>query len=554
MTLKHKLLSGLALNCLLGVSGSLCIMIQVQHMRTVEKQINQVRIPSALAAVRLSRFISDASFALRNYLLYGADPALATKYERARQAGWENVFKQYAILKQLAPPEDQELLLQLDSDLRNGSLKIQQDALADMNGHGEEGKVNALERMKGGAAKAAKVQADAVQITSGVERRLADDNAELAAAQTTSWITALVAGLLTSLCPVIGGLFLGRQVLGGIAKISHRIEEVAQGNLAGEPLTHRADDEIGSVVRDINTMQDNLRSMIHSVLATATQVAGAAAELSASSEQLKQNTEEQKSQSEQIVVSMQEMSATIAEISSNAASAAGSSHSAREKADEGGKIVGEAVTAMQALTLASRHTSTSIEELSKSSDQIGKVVSVIAEIAEQTNLLALNAAIEAARAGEQGRGFAVVAGEVRRLAERTGKATHEIGEMITNVQNEAKTAVDSIHSEIASGDATAVSAARAGESIEEILAASEKVNGMVNQIAAASHQQSAATDEVNRNLSEIARVIQMSSAGTEDTAKASAELSRLASELQGLVSRFHLSAAAPSAARRNLVK
>ncbi len=154
--------------------------------------------------------------------------------------------------------------------------------------------------------------------------------------------------------------------------------------------------------------------------------------------------------------------------------------------------------------------------------------------------LALNAAIEAACAGEQGRGFAVVAGEVRRLAERTGKATHEIEEMITSVQNDAKTAVESIHAEIARVNATAASATRAGESIQEILVASDKVNGMVNQIATASHEQSAATNEVNRNLDEIARAIRMSSDSAQDTAKASAELSRLASELQGLVCRFHL--------------
>ena len=88
MTLKHKLLAGFAFNCLLTAASSLCIMVQVQHMRTLDKEISTVRIPSALAAVRLSGRISDAGFALRNYLLYGNDPALAAKYEGARQTAW----------------------------------------------------------------------------------------------------------------------------------------------------------------------------------------------------------------------------------------------------------------------------------------------------------------------------------------------------------------------------------------------------------------------------------------------------------------------------------
>jgi methyl-accepting chemotaxis protein len=540
LSLKQKLLAGFAANCLLTVASSLCIMVQVQHMRAVESQINTVRIPSALAALRLSRYISDASFAFRNYLLYHGDPVLATKYEGARQAGWKNLFAQYDILKQLAPPEDQELLTKLDSDMRNGSLKIQEDALVDMSDGTDAGMHKALDRMKGGSALAAKVQADAVEVTRRVEERLATDNAALATSESNTWIMALIAGLLTAISGIFIGTFLGRQILSGIEKLSARIGEVAEGDLGGEPLVHGVYDEIGAAVENINTMQANLRQMIQSVCSSSEQVASAAVQLSVSSEELLQNANQQKSQSHQIVTAMHEMASAIGEVSANATRAAESAADAGNEAHEGGLVVSQTVSAMQNLTDTSRTTSEQIEGLARSSDEIGKVLSVIGEIAGQTNLLALNAAIEAARAGEQGRGFAVVAGEVRRLAERTAQATSEIGGMIGNIQSEAKKAVDSIKSEIVHVNESAESAGRAGASINGIIKASDSVKEMISQIATASHQQTAATDEVNRSLNEISHIIELSTSGTQDSAKASAGLSELAAGMLESVSKFRL--------------
>ena len=515
-------------------------MIQVQHMRSVEAQVNTVRIPSTLAALRLSRYISDASFSFRNYLLYHSDPVLAAKYEGARQAGWKNLFEQYDILKQLAPTEDRELLAKLDSDIRNGSLKIQTDALTDMADGSSEGMTKALERMKGGSALAGKVQADAVEVTRRVEQRLASDNALLAASQNNTWMMALITGLLTSVSGIFIGVFLSRQILSGIQKVSDRIAEVAKGDLRGKALLHSTHDEIGAAVENINAMQASLRRMIQSVHANSELVASAAVELSASAEELMQNANQQKGQSHQIVSAMHQMGAAIGEVSANATRAAQSAVEARQEAHEGGLVVSQTVSAMQNLTSTSRTTSEQIEGLARSSEEIGKVISVIGEIAGQTNLLALNAAIEAARAGEQGRGFAVVAGEVRRLAERTAQATGEIGGMITNIQGEARKAVDSIKAEIVHVNESAESAGRAGASINGIIKASDNVNDMIGQIALASHQQSAATDEVNKTMNEIAHIIDLSTSGTQDSANACAALSRLASEMVGSISQFRL--------------
>lgn len=540
MTLKNKLLTGFGLNCLLTVIASICIILQILHISAIEHEVDSVRFPSTLAAARLSRYISDAGFTFRNYLLYASDPVLATKYEGARQAAWKNVFAQYEILKRLAPPEDAELLSKLDEDLRNGSLKIQVDAIADMSGRGDEGRAKALERMKAGASLAANVQADSVELAKRVEGRLQDDNTRLRAAERTAWIVALIAGILATLSSVVVSTALGRQILSGIAKISGRINEVAEGDLTGAPLQHAAKDEIGATVENINSMHTSLRSMIKAVLHSSNQVASASVELSASSDQLLGNVNAQKAQTEQIVTSMHEMSAAIAEVSQNASLAANTAIEARREADDGGTVIAGAVEAMQTLSRQSLATGEKVQELAASSEEIGKVISVIADIAEQTNLLALNAAIEAARAGEDGRGFAVVAGEVRRLAERTGQATREIEQIITKVQENAQSSVDSIRAEIEYVKTTAAGAAKASESMGSIIQSSEQTKDMINQIATASHEQTAATEEVRRSLDEIASIINQSTAGTEESAKASAELSKLAVELQDLVSKFRI--------------
>jgi methyl-accepting chemotaxis protein len=540
LTIKRKLIAGFASVCLLTVAGSTVVILQVEHMRGVEQEINGARIPSALAAERVSRYLADASFAYRNYIIYGEDPALAAKYEAARQKGWSQLFEQLALIRKLAPAEDQELLSKLDSDVHSGSLKIQEDTRAGMWGEGAEARSAALDHMKAGSGLAAKVQADCSEVTQRALARLDHDNDELTRAQSATIVAAVVAGILTAIGSIVIGWLLSAQILSGIRKLAERIALVAQGDLGREPLVHGTRDEIGMTVERINEMQLSLRNMIKAVRSSADQVALAAMELSQSSNGLLDNANAQKHQSQQIATAMQEMASTIAEVSSNASRATMGATEAKETAHRGGTVVGETVTSMQKLSAASQSTGAQIEELAGRSVEIGKVISVISEIAEQTNLLALNASIEAARAGEQGRGFAVVAGEVRRLAERTAQATRETGGLIGNIQRESRKAVESIQAEQANVSESSEAAIRAGDALQAIIASSDSVTDMISRIATAATEQSAATEEVNRSMTEISRMVELTSAGTLDSAKACAELSRLAAQMQELVSQFRL--------------
>lgn len=331
------------------------------------------------------------------------------------------------------------------------------------------------------------------------------------------------------------------KIVKGLALVVERIKDVAQGE--GD-LTKRIevqnDDELGELSKWFNTFMDKLQEIIGQVAQSTEHIASATEEISSSATQSSQAAETQKDQTSQVATAMQEMSSTVLQVSENSNKAADSARQAGEIAKGGGKIVTQTVDVIKGLADATRDTATKIQELGKSSDQIGQIIGVIDDIADQTNLLALNAAIEAARAGEQGRGFAVVADEVRKLAERTTQATKEIAKMIKTIQEETKRAVDAMESGTKNVEEGVSSATKAGEALQDIIHASEQVGEMIVHIATAATEQSSATEQVNSNMEQIAKLVQESAIGAQQSAKACADLSNLALDMQALVGRFKL--------------
>ncbi len=328
-----------------------------------------------------------------------------------------------------------------------------------------------------------------------------------------------------------------RKLIEYMKELSGVAEAIAVNNLT---VTVDPKSEKDTLGKSFKTMVTNLTGMIRQLGDNSDQLVSAATEISSSSEQMARGAQDQTQQVTQVSTAVEEMTATIVESSKNAGEATSASKTASDTATEGGEIVSNTISGMQTIASVVRESAESIAKLATSADQIGEIIGVIDDIADQTNLLALNAAIEAARAGEQGRGFAVVADEVRKLAERTGKATGEITGMIKGIQEETEEAVKSMESGIQEVDKGRDLADKAGNSLNEIVNVSQRVMDMIQQIATASEEQSTAAEQISKNIEHVASITKETATGAEQSASAAEQLNRQAEGMQQMVAKFRV--------------
>ncbi len=349
----------------------------------------------------------------------------------------------------------------------------------------------------------------------------------------------IIVGGIAFLLGLAGAIFLTNNFVTRLNRVSAAMGKVADGDLSTK-INIFAKDEIGDLGRAINRMLESMHNMVTSIKSTAEQVASASTQLYSTSEQIATGAEEVASQAGTVATASEEMSCTSSEIASNCLMAVESSQRASDSASSGFSVVQETVDEMGRIAERVKESAQTVESLGARSDQIGEIVGTIEDIADQTNLLALNAAIEAARAGEQGRGFAVVADEVRALAERTTKATKEIGAMIKAIQMETKGAVSSMEEGVKAVEKGTADASRSGHALQDILEQANAVTMQINQIATAAEEQTATTNEITHNIQQITEVVHETAKGSQESASAASQLSRLAEELQQLVGSFKL--------------
>jgi methyl-accepting chemotaxis protein len=332
-----------------------------------------------------------------------------------------------------------------------------------------------------------------------------------------------------------------RSITGPLAIFLERTTDIAQGE--GD-LTKRlntsGNDEIAQISRMFNQFIEKLHGIVSQISTTSSQVAAASNQLNSTAERIATGAEEVAAQASTVATAGEEMSATSGDIAQNCQMAAEGAQRASLSATNGAGVVERTVAVMGQIAEKVQESAKTVESLGDRSDQIGAIIGTIEDIADQTNLLALNAAIEAARAGEQGRGFAVVADEVRALAERTTRATKEIGEMIKAIQRETKGAVAAMEQGVQQVEEGTFEAAKSGDALRDILEQVNDVATQVHQIATAAEEQTATTSEISNNMQQITQVVQDTASGAHQSATAAAQLNCNAEELQRLVRQFKL--------------
>ena len=335
------------------------------------------------------------------------------------------------------------------------------------------------------------------------------------------------------------GLTTIRQMMLGITTIIHHLEALAVCDLS-ETIEVGGAVEIARMLQALENTVSSFREAVHSIREGAQTIAAASAEMGATTQESASQARENFTQAQQAAEAIAKMSSAIEEVGRHAGNTVEIARNTADSANEGSRVVSEAVLAVRSIAEATSQVETRINTLGDQSEHIGRIVTAIEEIAGQTNLLALNAAIEAARAGEHGRGFAVVAGEVRRLAERTTQATNEVRQMVGAIQQETDATVHAMHS----GTSQVEGGVDKTEATASVFASIRKLaqdsGQQAEEIANATQQQSRAVREIHTSIDSMAGFVGHTSQAAEQSAEACVLLSRLAADLNLKSERFRL--------------
>ena len=499
------MLNNLKLGVRLGIGFAITLVLLLiiavtsyTRLGALEKEVNDLvtdKYPKTIDAIDIVRAMNQVAIGNRNLLLT-VDPAEV-------QTHLTRIAEQRKIISDNIKNLEEKITSEAGKKLLNAMVAERREYAVDLEKF--LGMIQAKDRDGAQKLLNGSMVKSTAEYVNGI-RALIDFQDELmkkVGKDTTELVDAterliMILGIAAAIISVLLGWLITRSVLkqlGGEPDYARdMVARLSEGDLTMKVATHPKDDS--SLLFAMKNMVEKLSAVVADVNGGAQALASASEEVSATAQALSQAASEQAAGVEETSASLEQMTSSIAQNTENAKVTEGMASKAAQDAADGGESVNATVSAMK---------------------QIAKKISIIDDIAAQTNLLALNAAIEAARAGEHGKGFAVVAAEVRKLAERSQIAAQEIGEVATSSVELAE---------------------KAGKLLEQMVPAIRKTADLVQEISAASSEQSSGVGQINSAVGQLNQTTQQNASSSEELAATSEEMSSQAEQLQQTMTFF----------------